>query len=114
MKMDKFWEILGSIGERIYWVLTFIMIVIVPSVWFWEKLSFFKWVGLCIFYWSLLGFVYHGYWLLHDTMLERWDLKLEGHTTYTPRYYRSLVLSILLMILGVSILIFSKLYFPFD
>ena len=113
MKMDKFWEILGSIGKSIYWVLTFILIAIAPTVWVWEKLSFFKWVGLCIVYWSLLGFVYHGYWLLQHTMMERWNLKKEGYTTKTPRYYRSFVLSILFMILGMSILIFAKLYFNF-
>jgi len=113
MKMDKFWEILGSIGKSIYWVLTFILIAIAPTVWVWEKLSFFKWVGLCIVYWSLLGFAYHGYWLIHDTMLERWDGKLEGHTPNSLRYYRGVVLSILFMILGMSILIFAKLYFNF-
>jgi hypothetical protein len=110
--MDKFWEILGFIGESFIWVLTFTAIVIAPTIIWWEKLSFFKWVGLCIVYWSLLGFAYHGYWLLYDTMMERWNLKQEGHTTNTPRYYRSFVLSILFMILGMSILIFSKLYFP--
>jgi len=46
-------------------------------------------------------------------MLERWDGKLEGHTPNSLRYYRGVVLSILFMILGMSILIFAKLYFNF-
>ena len=107
MKMDKFWEILGSIGERIYLRLTFIFIAIAPTVLWWEKISFFYWVGFCIVYWSLLGFVYHGFWLLYYTMMERWNLKKEGSTTNAPRYYRSFVLSILFMILGFSMLIFD-------
>ena len=111
--MDKFLENLGFIGKTIYYGVLFMLFIAYPVYVLWMVFNGLpSKIGAPILYLSFLGSIYHAYWLIES----KFESKLRSGVPEddVTKYYRGLVLSVLLMILGVSFLILGKVYFPHD